>query len=392
MNGRRSARRQLLRAVGAASVSLVAGCTGNGTSDVGETEDDGSDEDTPNESDAETDDTGDTEDTEEEDSDPRQTEIEGVAVYRKEYDLVELDFEEWPQYGEDRILPPYCEYPNASAVDEEIPDLRMNTVTLFDVENDEGHHPLRTSRTAMRLVHCYRETEDERYLEKAESIGEAMLEIALEQDDAIYVPYEYDWGAPDGTRFMEAPWYGGMAQGTILSAYAHLYELTGDEAHRDAANGVFRSFKNVQQVASDEWTTIISPPTEVPDDEDEPGYFWIEEYPVKPPQHVLNGMCVGLFGLYDYWLHVDSEAGCDPLCAAITTIEDHIEEYRVPDDVSWYDLAEVYSGNVHYHSTHIKQLELIESLSGEEYFGEMAATFEDDESFEEYRPERRDSD
>jgi hypothetical protein len=313
-----------------------------------------------------------------------------VPVHRKEYELAELPFEEWPQYGEDRQLPPYCEYPNAAAVDEEIPDLRMNTVTLFDVENDEGHHPLRTSRTMMRLLHCYRETDDERYLEKAESISAAMLDIATERDGAIYVPYGYDWGAPEGSRFMEAPWYGGMAQGTVLTAYAHLYEVTGDETYREVADAVFASFTNVQQVASDFWTTIVSPPTEMPGDGDDPEYFWIEEYPVEPPQHVLNGFGVGLYGLYDYWLHVDREAGYDPLCAAITTIEDHVEEYRVPGDVSWYDLAEVYSGNEHYHSTHINQLELLANLSNEEYFAEMAELFREDHSYEEYRPDRPD--
>jgi hypothetical protein len=384
MSERRFRRRHFLQSAGVASVGAVAGCL--------EAENNGDDEDDPEpastseegeEGAAEPDDDGRTDD-------PRRTEMNGVAVHRKKYDLVELSFEEWPQYGEDRRLPPYCEYPNAAAVDEEIPDLRTNTVTLFDVENDEGHHPLRTSRTIMRLIHCYRETDDERYLEKAESISEAMLDIATERDGALYVPYGYDWGAPEGSRFMEAPWYGGMAQGTVLTAYAHLYEATGDEAYREVADGVFASFTNVQQVASDVWTTIVSPPTEMPGDADEPAYFWIEEYPVEPPQHVLNGFGVGLFGLYDYWLLVDREAGYDPLCAAITTIEDHVEEYRVPGDVSWYDLAEVYGGNEHYHSTHINQLRLLANLSNEGFFAEMADLFDEDHPYEEYRPERPD--
>lgn len=382
MCARRIRRRRFLRAAGAASAVVVAGCTG----------DDGSEEAPSDRDDDPAPDDGveEREDGNEDLDRDGVAEIRGVPVHRNEYDLAELPHERWPQYGEDRILPPYCEYPNASAVDDEIPDLRTNVVTLFDVENDEGHHPLRSSRTAMRLLHCYRETDDERYLEKAESIGEAMLDIALERDDAIYVPYGYDWGSQGGDRFMEAPWYGGMAQGTILSAYAHLYELTGNDDHREAADGVFRSFTNVQQVASDVWTTIVSPATSMPGDGDDPEYFWIEEYPVEPPQHVLNGFGVGLYGLYDYWLHVDREAGYDPLCAAITTIEDHLEEYRVPGEVSWYDLAEAYRGNEHYHSTHINQLELLAELSNEEYFSEMADTFREDSAYEEYRPDRPD--
>lgn len=385
------ARRRLLRTAGAVSLPLIAGCTGGGPTGNGSgaNETEPTEEPDPDEPD-EPEEPAENEENEETEPPERHAEIEGVAVHRKEYDLVDLDHDGWPQYGEDRILPPYCEYPNAAAVDEEIPDLRINTVTLYDVENDEGHHPLRTSRTAMRLIHCYRDSGDDRYLDKAETIAAALVEAGFEQDGALYVPYGYDWGNPDGSRHMRAPWVSGMAQGTVLTVFSHLYEVTDEEEYRETADAIFRSFTNVQQVASDDWATIASPLTEMPGDEDEPDYFWVEEYPVEPPQHVLNGFVVGLFGLYDYWHHVDSEAGYDPLCAALTTVEDNIEAYRVPDEVSWYDLAEAYRGNTHYHSTHINQLRLLADLSGESYFEEMAETFDSDSAYEEYRPERRD--
>ena len=380
---KRFRRRRFLQSIGVASIGAVAGCANEEDDSEPATSDD---EEGSVEGDVEeTDDIGG-------DGDPERAEINGVPVQHKEYDLVELPFEEWPQYGEDRILPPYCEYPNAAAVDEEIPDLQMNTVTLYDVEDDEGHHPLRTARTMMRLVHCYRESDDDRYLEKADSISEALVDVAIERGEAIYFPYGYDWGARDGIRPMDAPWYGGMAQGAALTAYAHLYEATGDEHYREFADRVFASFTNVQQIADDVWTTIISQPTEMPDDGngDEPAYFWIEEYPTEPPNHVLNGFGVGLFGLYDYWLHVGGQGSQLLLEAALTTVEDHLDDYRVPEEVSRYDLAGGIRGNVHYHSTHINQLEMIANLSNGEAFAEAAETFKEDHPYKEYRPERRD--
>lgn len=376
-----STRRRLLRSLGVVGVSLTTGCSGETKPTEGD--------ETADQTRVENEGNG----TEDEDPDyPDRVEINGVPVYGRTYDPVELPIEEWPQYGEDRTLPPYCQYPNAAAVDEEIPDLRMNTVTLIDVENDEGHHPLRTARTMMRLLHCYRESDDERYLEKTESISEAFVDIAAQQDDALYFPYTFDWTSPGGEQRLQAPWYGGMSQGAALTAYAHAYEVSGDDHYRDLADRVFRSFTNVRCTTGDVWTTVVTgTPTEFADPEsDGSGHFWIEEYPTEPPNHVLNGFVVGLFGLYDYWLHVDREAGYDPLCAALTTVEDHIEEYREPGEISWYDLGRGFRGNAHYHSTHINQFELLANLSGEERFAEAAETFRDDRSYEEYRPDRPD--
>lgn len=361
----------------------LAGCSGQESeSEPGSTNPDSDSEnatDTTNETDGE--------DGEDERDDV--TEINGISVYRNEYDLAELPYEKWPQYGADRQLPPYCEYPRTAAL-EEIPDLRTNTVTLYDVENDEGHHPLRTSRTVMRLVYCHHETDDDRYLDKAISVAEALRDIANERGEALYMPYGYDWGSPGGSRFMEAPWSGGMAQGTTLTAYTHLYEATDDTRYRDIADRVFASFTNVKQVADDTWTTVIDRPDEESTDDDEPSYFWIEEYPTEPPNHVLNGYMVGLYGLYDYWLLVGGEESERVLEAAITTIQDHLEEYRVPGDASQYDLAEIYRGNERYHSTHINQIEILRDLSNEDYFGEMAETYREDHPYEEYRPDRPD--
>lgn len=186
MENAHSTRRWLLRSLAVGGTPLVAECCAETTP---------TDDEKANETQAENE-ADEAENDQTRSENPDRVEINGVPVHRREYDPVELPIKEWPQYGEDRTLPLYCQYPNAAAVDEEIPDLRMNTVTLIDVENDEGHHPLRTARTMMRLLHCYRESDDERYLEKTESISGAFVDIAVEQDDALYFPYPFDRPVP----------------------------------------------------------------------------------------------------------------------------------------------------------------------------------------------------
>lgn len=92
-------RRRFLWTAGAASLPIVAGCTESGESNGNGRADDP--DDTPAEDDV--------------DDRDGVAEINGVPTRRNHYDLAEFSNEEWPQYGEDRILPPYCEYPNASA-------------------------------------------------------------------------------------------------------------------------------------------------------------------------------------------------------------------------------------------------------------------------------------
>lgn len=390
-------RRSALRYLGATTVPAIAGCTAPraGTERAGEAGSEEDDEDETTASDASdegvrSESDGEAAESESDDrDDPGRAELDGVTVHHEEYDLVELPYERWPQYLHIRRGPPYCDLPDAGAV-EEMPDLLTNTVERYDVEDDHGHHPLRTGRAMMRLLHCYRASGgDERYLEKAESMSEAVVDVAVERDGAMYVPYGFDWPSSGGDENMRAPWYGGMGQGPVLSAYVHFYDITGDERYRDIADRVFRSYTNVRRTATDVWTTIVTDePTELPADDEEIGYFWIEEYPKEPPSHVLNGFIVGLYGLYDYWLRFGTSESETVLQAALKTIEDHVEAYREPGEISWYAMNRAYRGNDYYHSVHIHQLETLHELSGADHFREMAETFREDHPYEEYRRER----
>ena len=166
----------------------------------------------------------------------------------------------------------------------------------------------------------------------------------------------------------------------MLSAYTYLHEVTGEAAYKETADRIFRSFTTLTRHTDGPWTSMV-------DD----GYYWIEEYPADPPTHVLNGYCVGLWGVYDYWLHTRSETSRAVLEASLTTLEDHLEKFRVPGEVSYYGLdsykywekgdetyKEAYRGNDFYHGVHIAQIRKLHRISNEEYFRTMMQRFEED--------------
>ncbi|WP_148414459.1 D-glucuronyl C5-epimerase family protein [Haloferax sp. KTX1] len=284
-----------------------------------------------------------------------------VEATRRSFDLRRTSFEHRPQFILGRREAPRCLYDpgDVSGIEE------VQTATI---DGETGQMPIRTFRAMMRLTHCYRERGADPFLSKAMSIGEAALDNATRVEGVPYFPYTMPKGGSSAE--MEPPWYSGMAQGTALSAYVRLYEHTGDVRHKWIADAVAESFGRIPRATDGPWTVMV-------DD----GYYWIEEYPADPPTHVLNGFLVGLWGLYEYWLVFDEPDWVERLLnAAITTVYDHLSEYRVPGEVSWYGLDKEagYRGNETYHAVHTHQIGVLYHLTGDDYFRTMERRFESD--------------
>ncbi|XVH31280.1 D-glucuronyl C5-epimerase family protein [Haloferacaceae archaeon DSL9] len=306
--------------------------------------------------------------------DPEAEEIHGVPVERRRYDLAELPYEDRPQFfGPYRRTRPECTY-SVSRV-ERADDLQMTTRD----GRDPSHFPLRSARWLLRLLHCYRERGDEGYLDRAVEMSDAFLDAATWVDDVPYFAYEFDKGGSNAR--LEAPWYSGMVQGVALSAYAYFHELTGDDGYLETADAVFGSFTRFPRHVDGPWTSMV----------DGEGYYWIEEYPDDPPTHVFNGFNVGLWGVYDYWMHTESPESRFVLEAAITTQHEHAELIRVPGSVSYYGLdgyyywergderyEKAYRGNGYYHAVHIHQLRQLNRISNEPRFETLRRQFDDD--------------
>lgn len=290
--------------------------------------------------------------------DPNQTLVGGVPVTLERYELRELSVEELPQSGRIARAEKVCD---TSVEDlDDVPDLNVATI-----DGETGYMPLRTTRSILELLTCYRRSGDERFLEKAASKGRALVDNGHEHGGALYFPYTFDTGGSGAD--LEAPWYSSIAQGPALSGYLRLSEHTGDERFREAAEKTYRSFRIPRRETDGPWIAMV-----------EDDYYWAEEYPADPPTHVLNGFCIGIWGLYEYWLHRLTEESRELVQAAITTVADHLEAYRAPGEVSWYALDHGYRGNVFYHSIHVHQLGELHELTGDPYFEEMRRKFVDD--------------
>lgn len=285
--------------------------------------------------------------------------IDGVEIHREETTLQEVSYKERPTIFVNRWNEPSCRF-NASEIDS-IPTLQMATIN-----GEQGHMPVRTSRTIMKLLYCYRQQERDSYLEKATEISDAYLDTATRNDGALYFPYTMKKGGAGVT--LTPPWYSALTQGTSLSAYLRLHEATGEKQYRETADAVYESFRRLKRSTDGPWTAMV----------DEEGYLWFEEYPHDPPTHVLNGFLTGLWGVYEYWLLTNDDDSRALLEAAITTIKQYVEQFREPGEVSWYALSRGYRGNEFYHAMHILQLRKLHQITDDPYFKEISETFEED--------------
>lgn len=298
--------------------------------------------------------------TSESESAPTTAMVDGVAAQKQAVSLREVSFEERPTVFVNQWDEPQCRV-DASKV-HTLPNLQMATIN-----GERGHMPVRTSRSILKMLYCYRQLEREQYLNKATEIATAYLDTATRTDGALYFPYTMKKGGAGVT--LTPPWYSALAQGTSLSAYLRLHETTGNTEYRKRADAVYESFRRIKRnAAGGPWTAMV----------DEEGYLWFEEYPHDPPTHVLNGFLTGLWGVYEYWLLTKRTDSRTLLEAAITTIKRYAKEFRVPGEVSWYALNHGYRGNELYHAIHILQLRKLHQITGDPYFKELSEMFDQD--------------
>lgn len=249
--------------------------------------------------------------------------------------------------------------------------------TAFDDEgipmyrNGKGkpmyNHPVRLAHNSINFLKSYHMTQDFRYVNEAKKYVQRLADIAVEQNGAIYFPYEFEVYLHNlPTEHLKPRWYSGMAQGQALSAFVRLYQETDDPKYLKWADKTFQSFMQLRSDGAPIWVNMM-------DD----GYYWIEEYPMEKPTKVLNGFIFAIYGLYDYYQLTEKEEAKALLQASLTTIYDHIEEYRNIDDASLYGLK-LDHRSLHYHLVHIEQLKALYHITGEQYFLDMSEQFYDD--------------
>ncbi len=242
-----------------------------------------------------------------------------------------------------------------------------NGVIMIERKNEFYYHPVVLANLTIICIGSYGINPNPEYISRSILFINKLLEDALETGGALYFPYTFDFNLHriEGEDLI-APWYSGMAQGQGLSALVRLYRSTDDEKYLNAAQKVFKSFKRIGQNLNP-WTVLS----------DSSNYYWIEEYPLPIPSHVLNGFIWGIFGLYDYYELTRDEEAYKYLLASITTLKHFLPQWRRPQNLSIYCLKHK-AVDPHYHLVHTKQLNNMFAITGDPFFKAMADSFYQD--------------
>lgn len=232
-------------------------------------------------------------------------------------------------------------------------------------------HPVRLAMASFLYLDSYRNTGTASYLTAAVTAAEALLADSVVVGEARFFPYRFDHNVVGDSAYrLTAPWYSGMAQGQALSAFVRLYQVTGEERWRTAADEVFASLR-VGPNRDTPWVSWV----------DGSGNLWLEEYPNPIParsEKVLNGHFYAAYGLYDYWQVTGDAAALDLFNGAIATLERTVlTQFRRPGRASVYSLEHRYP-TATYHTLHEEGMVTLYRLTGLPVFATAAHRYRED--------------
>lgn len=174
--------------------------------------------------------------------------------------------------------------------------------------------------------------------------------------------HNFDWDYRDT---LQAPWYSGLAQGQGISLLLRAHSETGESSFMESARRAFESF-SVDVRSGGVLCT------------DKAGDRWFEEYIVFPETHILNGFIWASWGVFDYWLATRDERANELFQGAVETLRRRLASF----DLGYWSRYE-HSGtrlpmiaSRFYHSLHIVQLRVMQKITGESFFGEVADRWE----------------
>lgn len=247
-------------------------------------------------------------------------------------------------------------------LDEEYPSDPEGVPLYFNYyDSTYYYHPVLIAQKGMNYLNSYILTQDNRYLLRVERWINKLIDISFEINGSLYFPYNFNvhpHGCYEDTLL--APWFSGMAQGEVLQLLVRLFNVTENDEYLELADKVFRSFKNLSK-ENYPWTTFV----------DSEGYYWIEEYPLREPDHTLNGFIFAVLGLYEYWLTTNDPEVKLYIDAALTTLYVKLPLFRNPGGISYYCLKHHHQSEL-YHNIHINLLKYLYKITGENFFLEFA--------------------
>lgn len=233
------------------------------------------------------------------------------------------------------------------------------------------YHPVAAANYGLAQLNGYRVTKSAAYLADAEAAAHTLLDpakllvtVAKVAGPVNYYRYPFSFRRHMlVSEEMTPPWYSALAQGLALSLFTRLAGASGlDPAARAsyarAADATYRSFgilrgsqgKDPLTGRANPWTTFVDPS----------GYLWLEET-AEPsnrpgPDETINGHIYAIFGLYDYYRAVRSQAtpAANPgdvlalFDGAVTTMAHYFPQIRRKAWVSKYCLTDGIAANLYH--------------------------------------------
>lgn len=228
-------------------------------------------------------------------------------------------------------------------------------------------YPGGQARYGLANLNSYRLTGNVLYLTRATAQARRLLKTRVKAGQGWFYPQGYSRyrHATRGTaaELMVRPWYGGMAQGQIVSFMVAMYQTTGETKYLTAArytlNGLLRFGPR-----SGPWVTNV----------DRRKQFWIQEWPKPRLDDTYNGFMIASFGIYEYYRETGDSLALLLFRAAASTALDNAARFRNPGRPSVYCLLHR-TINLKYHFVHVACLRRLAIYTGDDRFSRMASTF-----------------
>lgn len=222
-----------------------------------------------------------------------------------------------------------------------------------------AYHPVFYSQRIIKNGLVYLNSGNKEYLYTAEKYFDKLMSGAEVSKYGHYIfPYPFEFYF---TERMKPNWYSGMAQGQVLSALSVLYKIKPKAEYIKIAKNILSTFLYLKEY-NNPWFTLV----------DQDNYFWIEEYPSKVPNHVLNGFIFSVLGVYDALVNIPLNDEEINLCSIILnssfkTLIDKFPNFIDRKGLSYYSIGKPYFSQS-YHIIHCIQAWILYNITKNEKF------------------------
>ncbi len=182
------------------------------------------------------------------------------------------------------------------------------------------------------------------------------------KDDIVLWEYNFPF---EMRNYLSAPWRSALAQGQAISVLIRALQITGDEIYAEFAHKGYKAFCFSAREHED---GVI---------DDHGGDIWLEEYIVRPPNHVLNGFIWALWGVREYALYFKDKHALNLWKECLKTLESNLWNYDLGFWTS-YDWPQGYDSNLpvmpsssYYQRLHTVQMEAMYNLTGKEIYRDL---------------------